>query len=57
MWLAIWVVASWLVGILGSHKKLGFWGFFFCSIIFSPIIGLIIVFASGDDVYNHSKIS
>jgi hypothetical protein len=34
------------VGWLGRNRKFGFWGCFLCSLIFSPIAGLIVVLAS-----------
>jgi len=40
------LVLSALVGYIGKDRKFGFWGYFFCSLIFTPIIGLVIVFAS-----------
>ncbi len=42
----IWVVVCLLIGYLGRHKKLGFWGYFFGSIVLTPIIGVILLFAS-----------
>jgi len=41
-----WILASLVVGILGRNRKLGFWGYFFGSIILSPLVGIILVFAS-----------
>ena len=35
-----------LVAYIGKDRKFGFWGNFFCSLIFTPIVGLVIVFAS-----------
>ena len=40
------LVVSWLVGILGSRRKMGFWGYFFGSILLTPVIGLLLVLAS-----------
>ncbi len=40
------LVLSALVGYIGKDRKFGFWGYLFCSLIFTPIIGLVIVFAS-----------
>ena len=34
---------SLLLGYLGRHKKMGFWGLFFASILLTPIIGLILL--------------
>lgn len=35
-----------IVGLLGIRRKFGFWGYFFGSIILTPIIGLLLVLAS-----------
>ncbi|MBF0200243.1 MAG: hypothetical protein HQK66_02830 [Desulfamplus sp.] len=40
------VLLSYLVGLLGKNRKFGFWGYFFCSLMFSPLIGLLLVLAS-----------
>jgi hypothetical protein len=44
--IALWILACLLIGYFGRHKKLGFWGYFFGSIVLTPIIGLILLFAS-----------
>lgn len=33
-----------LAGILGRNRRIGFWGFFFSSIIFTPLIGLLYIY-------------
>jgi hypothetical protein len=40
------IVLSLLVGFLGMNRKFGFWGYFFGSIVLTPIIGLLLVLAS-----------
>ncbi|RKZ38577.1 MAG: hypothetical protein DRQ49_13895 [Gammaproteobacteria bacterium] len=32
-----------LVGLFGRKKKMGFWGYFFFSTIFSPILGTLVL--------------
>jgi len=54
--LGIWILASLLIGVLGIHKRFGFWGFFFGSLVLSPIIGIIMLF-SMEDNYIHTKAS
>jgi len=34
------------MGLLGRKRKLGFWGYFFGSVVLTPVIGLILVLAS-----------
>ena len=35
-----------LMGVLGINRKFGFWGYFFASIVLTPIMGLLLVLAS-----------
>ena len=39
-------MVSLIVGWLGRNRKFGFWGYFFCSLALTPVIGLIILLAS-----------
>jgi hypothetical protein len=43
-----WFLFSIMVGAMGSDKTIGFGGAFFFSLIFSPLIGLIIVLCSAN---------
>jgi hypothetical protein len=46
-------VLSALVAYIGKNRKFGFWGYFACSFLLTPIIGLVIVLASdpkSDDI-------
>ncbi len=40
------IILSFVVGLLGVNRKFGFWGYFFGSILLTPIIGLLLVLAS-----------
>ena len=40
--LIFWLLLSFCVGIVGNEKKIGYWGVVLCSILLSPIVGLII---------------
>lgn len=42
LYLALCVVA----GIFGRNRRIGFWGFFFSSIIFTPVISLLFMYCS-----------
>ncbi len=46
MLLLIYCVGSFLVGLLGKNRKFGFWGYFFGSLLLTPIIGLLLVLGS-----------
>ncbi len=38
---------SFLIGLLGINSRLGFWGNFFASVLLTPLVGLLLVIASG----------
>jgi hypothetical protein len=40
------ILLSALVAYIGKDRKFGFWGYFACSFLLTPIIGLVIVLAS-----------
>ena len=52
--LAIILVLSLLIGLLGITSRLGFWGNFFASILLTPIVGLLLVIASGSKKQSHN---
>ncbi len=37
---------SLVVAFLGRNQRFGFWGLFFCSLLLTPVIGLLIVLGS-----------
>jgi hypothetical protein len=46
MLVAIYLASCLLIGIFGRHRKLGFWGYFFGSILLTPMMGLLLVVVS-----------
>jgi hypothetical protein len=44
----IYILFCFLVGVLGTHKPLGFLGYFISSLILTPVIGLLLIAAAGD---------
>jgi len=42
----IWCFASLIIGLMGINRKMGFWGYFFGSLLLGPLIGLILLLAS-----------
>ena len=46
--LLLWLLASWIIGEWGRHKRLGFFGNFLVSLVFSPVVGVIVVLVSVD---------
>ncbi len=33
-----------IAGIVGRNRRIGFWGFFFCSIVLTPILSLLFLY-------------
>jgi hypothetical protein len=33
-----------MAGIVGRNRRIGFWGFVFCSVIFTPVISLLFIY-------------
>lgn len=40
------VILSFIIGFVGASRRCGFWGYFFASLLFTPLIGLILVLVS-----------
>lgn len=41
---AAYLALCWIAGILGRNRRIGFWGYFFCSFIFTPFVSLMFLF-------------
>lgn len=41
-----WVITSILIGFFGRRYRFGFWGYFFGSVLLSPIVGLLMLIAA-----------
>jgi hypothetical protein len=46
MWIVVYLLLCFIVAIAGMNRKLGFWGYFFVSILLTPIVGLLMVLVS-----------
>lgn len=46
----LWIIASWIIGILGRNRRFGFAGNFLVAFIFTPVVGLLVLLASDDRV-------
>jgi uncharacterized membrane protein YiaA len=40
------IFLSFIIGVLGANRKLGFWGYFFSSLLLTPFVGVILLCAS-----------
>lgn len=43
---AIWLMGALVIGFFGRHFRFGFWGYFFVSILLTPVIGLLLLIAA-----------
>jgi hypothetical protein len=43
------LVLCFFVAILGSGRPLRFWGYFLSSLLLTPFVGLLLVYAAGDN--------
>jgi len=41
----IWIAASLIIAAMGSKLRFGFWGYLFASILFTPVIGILLLAA------------
>ncbi len=44
----VYIFLCMIAGFFGRKKRLGYWGFFFCSIIFTPIISLLFMYFTAE---------
>lgn len=42
----LWVLASWIIGVLGRDTRFGFVGNFLIAFVFSPVVGIIVLLAA-----------
>ncbi len=38
--------ASLIIGLLGINRKMGFWGYFFSSLLLTPLMGVLLLLVS-----------
>ncbi len=41
-----WILCSLIIAVFGSRFRFGFWGYFFGSLLLTPIIGLLLLLAA-----------
>jgi uncharacterized membrane protein len=42
----LYIILCLVIGLIGINRKFGFWGYFFGSVILTPVVGIILIFAS-----------
>jgi hypothetical protein len=43
---SVWIFLSFLIALGGRNYRFGFWGYFFASILLTPIIGFLLLIAA-----------
>jgi hypothetical protein len=41
--IGLWLVLAIIIGFFGRKYRFGFWGFFFATVLFTPIIGTLML--------------
>ena len=41
-----WLLGSFIIALFGSKFRFGFWGYFFGSVLLTPVIGLLLLLAA-----------
>ncbi len=49
------IAVSGIVAYLGRRRRFGFWGYFFASMLLTPLLGALIVIASGGENKEDTK--
>ena len=44
--IAAWLVFAIIIGFFGRNRRFRFWGYFFASVLLTPIIGLLLLIAA-----------
>ncbi len=44
--IAILIALCLFIGFIGRYRKLGFWGYFFASLLLTPLIGVVLLLVS-----------
>ena len=44
--IAAWFLGSLIIALCGSRFRFGFWGYFFGSLMLSPIVGFLLLMAA-----------
>lgn len=44
--IAAWLILSVIVAFFGRNRRFRFWGYFFASVLLTPIIGLLLLIAA-----------
>jgi hypothetical protein len=41
-----WVVLAAVIGFFGRNRRFQFWGYFFASVLLTPIVGILLLLAA-----------
>jgi hypothetical protein len=44
--LFLWLMLAIVIGFFGRRHRFGFWGYFFATVLFTPIVGVLMLIAA-----------
>lgn len=44
--IAAWLILAVVIGFFGRNRRFRFWGYFFASILLTPIVGILLLLAA-----------
>jgi len=44
--LVVWLVCSLIIALCGTKYRFGFWGYFFASVLLTPVVGFLLLMAA-----------
>lgn len=53
--IAAWLVLAIIIGFFGRNRRFRFWGYFFASVLLTPIIGLLLLIAAIPVRQHHNR--
>lgn len=44
--IAAWLILAIMIGFFGRNRRFRFWGYFFSSVLLTPIVGILLLLAA-----------
>jgi hypothetical protein len=44
--IAAWLILAIIIGFFGRNRRFRFWGYFFSSVLLTPIVGILLLLAA-----------
>jgi hypothetical protein len=53
----VYLVLCGVAGFAGRKRRLGFWGFFFLSILFTPVVTILLIFFAATPKHHRRRVA